>query len=95
MNKEVLIKQLAASMELPEDVIFKVISFQGEDALKAVKVHDEVEFSGFGKFYLSQTKLKKFVNNIKNKLTKLDPSTHQTKIEQLSNYLESINVRIK
>lgn len=57
--RDTLIKQSAEATDLPEDTVFKIITFQGEDALKAVKVVHELEFSGFGKFLLSQTKLKR------------------------------------
>lgn len=57
--REELQKKVAEETDIPEDVVHKIISFQGEDALKAVKKVHELEFSGFGKFLLSQTKIKK------------------------------------
>lgn len=95
MNKEVLIKQVATAMELPEDTVFKVIAFQGEDALKAVKIHDELEFSGFGKFYLSQTKLKRYLSNMYKGIEKAKLNNNTEKIEILTGVVENLNKRVK
>lgn len=93
MNKEVLIKQVATAMELPEDTVFKVIAFQGEDALKAVKIHDELEFSGFGKIYLSQTKLKNYINGISKGIERY--KDNPAKVETLTALVENLNKRVK
>lgn len=56
--REALTKKVAGDTDVSVDVVHNIISFQGEDALKNVKIVHELEFSGFGKFLLSQTKLK-------------------------------------
>lgn len=93
MNKEVLIKQVATTMELPEDTVFKVVAFQGEDALKAVKIHDELEFSGFGKIYLSQNKLKKYINGISKGIERVKDNPE--KLETLTTLVDNLNKRVK
>lgn len=93
MNKEVLIKQVATAMELPEDTVFKVVAFQGEDALKAVKIHDELEFSGFGKIYLSQNKLKKYINGISKGIERVKDNPE--KLETLTTLVDNLNKRVK
>lgn len=80
-------------MGLPEDWISKVISHQGEDGLKAVKLHDEVEFSGFGKFYMSQVKLKKKIFSMEKFLTK--PDVDLEKRERITKYLAELKLRVK
>lgn len=55
-------------MELPEELVNQVISFQGEDAAKAAYTCKEIEFSGFGKFLLSRPKLLRKIQNMENKL---------------------------
>ena len=59
--KDYLIKEIATDMQLPEDLVFKVIAFQGEDALKHTKIVNEIEFSGFGKFMISKIKVKRII----------------------------------
>jgi len=93
MNKEVLIKQVATAMELSEDTVFKVVAFQGEDALKAVKIHDELEFSGFGKIYLSQNKLKKYINGISKGIERVKDNPE--KLETLTTLVDNLNKRVK
>ncbi len=93
MNKEVFIKQVATAMELPEDTVFKVVAFQGEDALKAVKIHDELEFSGFGKIYLSQNKLKKYINGISKGIERAKDNPE--KLETLTTLVDNLNKRVK
>lgn len=43
----------------PRDVIEKVIAFQGEDMLNAVKNYSQIEISGFGLLYVAKGKVKK------------------------------------
>lgn len=57
--KEKIISSLSEQMSLPESLIHCVISFQGEDAAKASHIYNEIEFSGFGKFSISQPRIKK------------------------------------
>lgn len=71
--KEAICQDIAKELEIDIELVNKVIQFQGEDALRAVKEFKEVEFSGFGKFLLSQNKL---LNRI-------------TKLEKISSHYQS------
>lgn len=84
-------------MQISEDIISKVIAFQGEDSLKAVKQYDEVEFSGFGKFYLSETKLHKALTNYQKALDRmrLTPEINPEKIERLDKVINELKRRVK
>jgi nucleoid DNA-binding protein len=42
-----------------QDIIEKVISFQGEDMLRAFSEHSQIEISGFGLLFVAKGKLKK------------------------------------
>lgn len=57
--KAFLIANLVEKLNVPQGTIEKIIAFQGEDALRAIEEYNEVEFSGFGKIMISQSKLKR------------------------------------
>lgn len=57
--KDAIIDQLAEEVGIPADVVNKVIKFQGEDILAHMKIVDEIEVSGWGKFFISKNKTKK------------------------------------
>ena len=57
--KDVLITKTAIKLLKPEQVIEKVIAFQFKDAMAHTKIANEVEISGFGKFYVSKVKVKR------------------------------------
>lgn len=84
-------------MELSEDIISKVIAFQGEDGLKAVKQHHEVEFSGFGKFYLSQARVKRRIDNLQKMLGHLKnkPVLDERKISGIEKELEIVKTKLR
>jgi hypothetical protein len=48
--KEILIKRIATSRELPEATVNAIISHQFESALDATNFHNSLEISGFCKF---------------------------------------------
>lgn len=54
-----LVRKMAVKMMLPEEWIDKVIGHEKKGINEALKSHHQVEISGFGKFVLSQVKLKK------------------------------------
>jgi len=96
MDKDTLIKQVSENLGISEDIIFKVVAFQGEDALKAVKIHNEIEFSGFGKFYLSQRKLKNYITGISKGVEKLrNQPDKEEKVNQLDTLLENLNKKVR
>jgi len=66
--KDSLTEQVAEHMELPLELIEAVIKHQGEDAAQAVKIHNEIEFSGLGKFFLSLPRTKRRLFHTEKKL---------------------------
>lgn len=54
--KEYIIRRIAPNMRISEDVIAAVVSHQYSSGNAATKQHNEVEFSGLGKFMLSKKK---------------------------------------
>ena len=66
--KEQLIKEIAKKLELEERIVEKIVSHQFDSATNALKKHNSVELSGFGKFLFNEKKaLKKLASreNIK------------------------------
>ena len=57
--KGVLITRTAIKTLIPEDIVEKVIMFQFKDIKQATYTNEQVEVSGFGKFLISNAKLKK------------------------------------
>lgn len=57
--KDVLVTKTAIKLLRPENVIERVVAFQFKDAVAAFKEYSEVEVSGFGKFYVSESRTKK------------------------------------
>lgn len=57
--KEVLISRTVDKTSQSEDIVDKIINFEFKEARDAFKQFGEVEISGFGKFVISQAKLRK------------------------------------
>lgn len=57
--KDVLITRTAIKTLQPESTVEKVISHQFKAATEMMKVHHQVEVSGFGKYLISPVKVKK------------------------------------
>jgi len=90
--KDFLIQETAEQMELPLELVKDIISFQGEDASKAAHTYNEIEFSGFGKFLISQYRTKKKIEKMQNKLERGEVREEQKEryllhIEDLKNRL--------
>jgi hypothetical protein len=56
---ELFIKKTSVSTITSESVVEAVIKHQWKSANEATQVHNEVEVSGLGKFYVSENKTKK------------------------------------
>jgi nucleoid DNA-binding protein len=54
--KETLIKKTSFSTMVPEKTVDVIISHQFESATNALKKHNSVELSGFGKFLFNEKK---------------------------------------
>lgn len=68
--KDVLLTRTAIKTLKPEHWVDRVIAFQFKDASAATKYAKEVEISGFGKFYISASKVKKRLLKYENSLAK-------------------------
>lgn len=60
--RDYLIDEIIKESSYSRDLVEKVVSFQGEDILKAVKNHSQVEISGFGLLYVAKGKLQKRID---------------------------------
>lgn len=89
-TKDMLIKETALQLDLPEELVHAIILFQGEDAAKAAHVHNEIEFSGLGKFLLSQTRIKKGIEKYTEMLTQELTEERRGQIEE---HLKNIKTR--
>jgi len=69
--KDWLIKGMVGELNYPQDLIEKVIAFQGEDMLRAVKMYKEIEISGFGSIFIAKGKLNSHLNRSKTSIEKL------------------------
>lgn len=58
-TKELLIEKTADDLGQPLSIVEEVVGWVMKDTFKALKKYDEVEVSGFGKFLISQAKLRK------------------------------------
>ena len=66
--KDMLIDLIADKQEYSRDTIEKVVNFQGEDFLRAVRQHNQIEISGLGLLFISKGKLQKRIDRAKNRL---------------------------
>lgn len=66
-----LVRKMAVKMMLPEKWIDTVISDEKKGINEALKRYQEVEISGFGKFILSQIKLRKKIVSLERILNAL------------------------
>lgn len=64
--RDAIISGIAKDMELPLELVDRVVSNQFKQANAAAKVHNEIEISGFGKFRISQSKIKRRLTKMYN-----------------------------
>ncbi len=70
-HHDYLVRKVAVRVMKGEEIVAKVISHSFKEAHAALKVHSEVEISGFGKFYISQVKLKNRIATCQTIITRL------------------------
>lgn len=65
--KDYLVRILSVKMNIPKATMEAVVDFQMEGAHNALKNHNSIEISGFGKFYFNHKKAQKKLdkNNMK------------------------------
>lgn len=59
MNKEQIIRSISTTIMIPEKDITKIIDHQFVGIVEAMKKHDSIELSGFGKFLFNSKKADK------------------------------------
>lgn len=60
----VFITRTALKSLTSESTVEKVISFQFKDLLRALKTYSSIEISGFGRFFISQNKLRRRLETV-------------------------------
>jgi nucleoid DNA-binding protein len=53
------VERVARELQQPEELVDKIVSHQFKSAVEALKTERSVEISGFGKFLISPSKIKK------------------------------------
>lgn len=67
-----IIRRLGVKLMMDEELIGKIVSFQGEHANKATQTNNQIEFSGFGKFIFYEKGAKKRLEKDLDKKQKLE-----------------------
>lgn len=67
-----LVRKTAVQVMIDETIVEKVISHEKKEVNNAFKIHKEVEISGFGKFTISQVKLRKKIVKVERILENLE-----------------------
>lgn len=70
--KGALIKRTAIKTLVPEDIVEKVIMFQFKDARDQVRLHEQIEISGFGKLMTSPSKIRRRLERIERGLKAME-----------------------
>lgn len=97
--KDILIEKTAEERGQPINVVEDVLRWVFSDAVSAMKTYEEVEISGWGKYMISQTKLKKRIADKERMLFYLKrmPSSPDTqkKIDEITHTLEYFYSKLK
>jgi nucleoid DNA-binding protein len=94
--KDYIITQVAEDLKQPQDLVEKVIAFQGEDLLWAFKNSKNIEISGFGKFTMSPHKVKRVITNYSKTIEELETKEDepsQAKKERMTKIVEFLNTK--
>jgi len=88
--KELIIDNIVENSNYSKDVIEKVVAFQGEDMLKAFKLHRQVEISGFGMLFVAKGKVQKRIDRYTQWLAGDKPRTpeHEEDVKKLVEFLK-------
>lgn len=102
--KDVLITRTAIKLLKSESLVEKVIGFQFKDVTQMVKVHHQIEISGFGKFMISGAKLRRRIEKLEGvkkgyeglilkELPEKQKSYYEKKLGDVTNLLEYLKTR--
>jgi nucleoid DNA-binding protein len=83
--KEFLIEKTAEELSQPPLLVTDVLRWVFKDVTKAVKIYEEIEISGWGKFLISQNKLRKRIQRMEQMKGRMEalPQTEEM-MEKLS-----------
>lgn len=70
--KGILVTRAAIKTLVPEDIVEKVIMFQFKDMKEAFSKHEQVEMTGFCKFFTSPNKIQRRIENLERVLVDMD-----------------------
>jgi len=99
--KDYLIRTLAVKMMVQEKVIEAVINDQFNSANEAMRIHNSVEISGFGKFIFNYKKAQKKMNKMLSqkelfesrlKDASISEQKRNTEMVKLTNVINNINI---
>ena len=103
--RDVLITRTAIKQLQSEGVVEKVINFQFKDVLQMMKVHHQIEISGFGKFIISGPKVQRRVEKMEDIVEAISSSlergtlpetkrlSYEKKLEDATTTLEYLKTR--
>lgn len=88
--KDYLIDVIKENSPYSKEIIEQVVAFQGEDILRAIKEHSQVEISGFGLLYVAKGKIQKRIDRFTAYLAGDKPRTpeHEEDVKQLLEFLK-------
>lgn len=96
--KDVLITRTAIKCLTATEVVEKIVNFQGKDASEAVKIHKEVEFVGWGKFMISQAKVRRRVFSMERGIIivtqQIEDCVDEARIRDLNIKLEAMKEKL-
>lgn len=77
-----VIISVARRLNKPVDLVDKIVAFQFKDAREAMKVKNQVEISGIGKFLTKPVKLKKLLGKFENTIRNIELLLLKEKISE-------------
>jgi hypothetical protein len=67
-DKEWFVKELALSMNIPEQLVDKIVRHQFEEFVNATRTRDTLELSGFGKFMFKRPGAQKVIEKLERQI---------------------------
>lgn len=95
--KEFLLEQVSQDLQQPLDVIEKVITFQGEDTLRAFYNNRSIEISGFVKFWLSDRKMERGIlayTRVMNNFELKEDANSKIQVEKIKKDIDYLKSRL-
>lgn len=86
--KDMLIDRIVAEGNYSENTVESIVAFQGEDLLKALREHNQIEISGFGVLSISKNRLIKKISNYESFIS---TSKDVEKVDRIKEALKLLN----